>query len=97
VSALLAASLVLFAVFVFAIIASSTWHEWHHAYIAVPIIGAAVAALVPVWVGWVGFALLADDALQHLIQIIDPDYRSPAHLLYRTLVYNPLMRLRGRR
>lgn len=94
--ALLAASLVLGVAFVFALIATGTWREWHHGHIAPPLIGAALLGLVPEWVGWVGFAVLLDDTAQHLVNVIDPEYKSPLHLAYRHLVYNPWHRLRKR-
>lgn len=56
--------------------------EFHHAYI-----GAAMLANRRRWMQWLGLAILADDALQHVIQTRRPDYRSPAHLLYRVTLY----------
>lgn len=92
--ALLAAAIVVFAVWTFAVVATGHWREWHHEYVGVPLVAAAVLGVAPPWVGWLGLLVMLDDCAQHLVQMVDPEFRSPAHLLYRWLLYEPWHRMR---
>jgi hypothetical protein len=51
--------------------------EWHHLYLG------ALLFLVP-WTPsrWVSLVIMADDALQHVVQLVYPNFRSPLHRAY---------------
>lgn len=62
--------------------------QWHHFWIGAAL---AVFPFLPEWVTIVGHVVMWDDAIQHAIQLRRPQFRSPLHLLYRHLLYEPFL------
>jgi hypothetical protein len=54
------------------------WRQWHHFWLGVALLH---------WFPLVGLGVMADDALQHAVQLRWPEFRSPLHLLYRYTLY----------
>lgn len=67
--------------------------EWHHEWIGVAL---AIAPWGPPWLGVVGLLVMLDDAVQHLVQIRRPAYRSPLHLAYRYTLWRAWVWVRTR-
>lgn len=60
--------------------------QWHHYWLGLALL------LLGAWLGWwwciwFGLVVMADDAVQHLIQCWRPAYRSPLHRLYAVTLY----------
>lgn len=56
--------------------------QWHHAYLGLIILVGGMF-LRHEWIRMVGWVILWDDLLQHLIQwLYDNDYHSPLRVLY---------------
>jgi hypothetical protein len=89
--ALVAGAIVITVLWAFAVIVIHAWREWHHYYIG---LGMFVLAWKAGWL-WLavgGLVLMTDDAIQHTAQIANPAARSPLHLAYRKLIYEPWTR-----
>ena len=76
--------------------ALGVFNQIHHYWLGVLLLATGlllqslpVARWVPLAFEWCGVALILDDALQHVVQLFRPSFRSPIHLLYRHLIYNP--------
>ena len=69
--------LVLFAIWLAAVLVLGVAAEWHHAYFGV----LAISPEVPRYLRWPGAAALLDDTGQHVAQIWRPEFRSPLHEL----------------
>lgn len=61
--------------------------EWHHFELGVFVLILA-AVFGWAWLAWVAAVIMADDAVQHVVQLRRPDFRSPLHLLYRHTLHN---------
>lgn len=70
-------------------------HQEHHYWYGVYLLALALLlmpGLPSLVLGWIGCALMVDDSMQHAVQLVRPSFRSPLHLLYRVLIYNPTHR-----
>ena len=56
--------------------------EAHHEYWGLALELLAHVAGWPVWVAFVALAIMADDTVQHTVQLEHPDFLSPLHRLY---------------
>jgi hypothetical protein len=67
-------------VWLVAVVRLGVWRQLHHFYYGL--------ALLPFHsTRWAGVAIMADDAVQHFVQLWRSDYRSPLHLLARVTWY----------
>ena len=56
--------------------------EAHHEYWGLALLVLALGLHWPVWVALVALAIMADDTVQHTVQLEHPDFLSPLHRLY---------------
>lgn len=58
--------------------------EWHHGYLGLLLIGAGIF-----WtpLQYAGLVLLADDAVQHCVQLAKPAFRGPLWRLYAATLW----------
>ena len=79
-------AVIVFTIWAISVWRLNAWRQWHHEWIGV------IAFVVGSFLGWtwlsvVGLVVMADDALQHAIQLERPSYRSPLHRLYAVTLY----------